>query len=63
MESCAGTIKTELVMTGYESIEYAGREIEEYINYHNTIRRPSSLDYKSPTSFELAVPSQRQLCP
>ncbi len=63
MESCFGTIKTELEMTSYESIEYARREIEEYINYFNAIRRHSSLDYKSPTSFELAVQSQRQPCP
>lgn len=54
MESCFGTIKTELEMTCYQSLEDARREIEEYINYYNAIRRHSSLDYLSPTSFELA---------
>lgn len=55
MESCFGTIKTELEMTNYASLEEARREIEEYINYYNAIRRHSSLDYQSPTSFELAL--------
>lgn len=54
MESCFGTIKTELEMTSYPSLEIARREIEEYMNYYNAIRRHSSLDYQSPTSFELA---------
>ncbi|MCA9181795.1 MAG: IS3 family transposase [Planctomycetales bacterium] len=55
MESCFGTIKTELEMTKYASLEEARSEIEEYINYYNAIRRHSSLDYQSPTSFELAL--------
>ena len=55
MESCFGTIKTELEMTQYATIDQARREIEEYINYYNAIRRHSSLDYLSPTSFELAL--------
>lgn len=54
MESCFGTIKTELEMTCYQSLEHAHREIEEYINYYNALRRHSSLDYLSPTSFERA---------
>lgn len=54
MESCFGTIKTELEMTSYPSLCIARREIEEYINYYNAIRRHSSLDYQSPTCFELA---------
>jgi putative transposase len=54
MESCFGTIKTELEMTSYQSLDHAKREIEEYINYYNAIRRHSSLEYLSPTSFELA---------
>lgn len=52
MESCFGTIKTELEMATYPSLEEAYREIQEYINYYNTIRRHSSLDYLSPTRFE-----------
>lgn len=54
MESCFGTLKTEMEMATYDSIESARREIKQYVNYYNTIRRHSSIDYKSPTSFELA---------
>lgn len=35
MESCFGTIKTELEMTTYQSFDQARREIQEYINYYN----------------------------
>lgn len=52
MESCFGTIKTELELTTYPSREKAQREIREYINYYNTLRRHSSIDYLSPTRFE-----------
>jgi putative transposase len=52
MESCFGTIKTELELTSYPSREEAQREIQEYINYYNTLRRHSSIDYLSPTRFE-----------
>ena len=45
MESCFGTIKTELEMSNYATLEIAQREIQEYVNYYNTIRRHSSLDY------------------
>ena len=34
MESCFGTIKTELEMTTYDSFEKALHEIREYINYY-----------------------------
>jgi transposase InsO family protein len=54
MESCFGTIKTEMEMTSYESLAHARREIEEYVNYYNAIRRHSSIGYNSPTSFEQA---------
>lgn len=53
MESCFGTIKTELEMTAYQSFDEALKEIQEYINYFNTIRRHSSIDYLSPNRFEL----------
>jgi transposase InsO family protein len=53
MESCFGTIKTELEMTTYQSFNEALTEIQEYINYFNSIRRHSSLDYQSPNRFEL----------
>jgi len=52
MESCFGTIKTELEMTTYDSFENAMEDISEYINYYNVIRRHSAIDYLSPTSFE-----------
>lgn len=54
MESCFGTIKTELEIKAYPSFAEAGREIREYINYYNTIRRHSALGYQSPNRFELA---------
>lgn len=53
MESCFGTIKTELEITTYTSLEEALKEIKEYINYYNNQRRHSSIDYLSPNSFEL----------
>jgi transposase InsO family protein len=53
MESCFGTIKTELEMTTYQSMEEALQEIREYINYYNSIRRHSSIDYQSPNRFEM----------
>jgi putative transposase len=52
IESCFGTIKTELEMTEYESIAWARAEIASYIAYYNTERRHSSLEYLSPTQFE-----------
>ena len=52
MESCFGTIKTELEMTTYDSFENAMKDISEYINYYNVIRRHSAIEYLSPTSFE-----------
>jgi len=55
MESCFGTIKTELEMTTYDSLEKALQEIREYINYYNVLRRHSAIDYLSPTSFENTI--------
>lgn len=52
MESCFGTIKTELEMKTYTSLQQASTEIREYINYYNVLRRHSAIDYLSPTSFE-----------
>ena len=60
MESCFGTIKTELEMTDYENIESARREIATYIAYYyNNTRRHSSLDYLTPTQFELTKHARR----
>lgn len=52
MESCFGTIKTELEMTAYASLAEAFHEIQEYINYYNTFRRHSAIDYQTPNRFE-----------
>jgi transposase InsO family protein len=52
MESCFGTIKTELEMTEYESSSQARNEIASYLAYYNTERRHSALDYLSPIAFE-----------
>jgi len=52
MESCFGTLKSELEMERYPNIEIARSEIETYIRYYNTRRIHSSLDYVSPLDFE-----------
>jgi transposase InsO family protein len=52
MESCFGTIKTELDMTEYENIRQARSEIASYLAYYNTERRHSALDYLRPAAFE-----------
>lgn len=54
MESCFGTIKTELEMEYYESQTAARREVGKYIAYYNTRRRHSSLGYLAPEQFELS---------
>jgi transposase InsO family protein len=53
MESCFGTIKTELEMESYENERLARTEIRAYIRYYNTRRRHSSLDYLTPEEFEV----------
>ena len=55
MESCFGTIKTELEMTTYGALKTALEEIRDYINYYNVLRRHSAIDYLSPTSFEATI--------
>ena len=52
MESCFGTIKTELEMTEYENHRTAHREIGEYIHYYLTERKHSALGYLTPQQFE-----------
>ncbi len=56
MESCFGTIKTELEMVDYESIAQAIREFGEYIRYYNLERKHSALDYLTPHQFEASQP-------
>jgi transposase InsO family protein len=52
MESCFGTIKNELDMTEYKTMQDAKREIQSYISYYNTERKHSSLGYRTPIQFE-----------
>lgn len=55
MESCFGTLKTEMSMTEYKSMAVARRELMEYIEYYNTQRRHSSLGYLTPAEYEAAA--------
>jgi putative transposase len=57
MESCFGTIKTELEMTEYENHREAEYELREYIRYYNLERKHSALDYLTPAQFEAIHPS------
>ena len=55
MESCFGTIKTELEMTEYQDSRQARHDIASYLAYYNHDRRHSSLDYLSPAAFEAQI--------
>jgi transposase InsO family protein len=59
LESCFGTIKTELEMTEYEDCRQARSEIASYLAYYNADRRHSSLDYLSPIAFEAQLTHSR----
>ena len=52
MESCYGTVKTELEMVEYANGPEAVRELSAYVRYYNTSRRHSALGYVSPAEFE-----------
>ena len=52
MESCFGTMKTELQLEDYASDAEAKRELAEYVNYYNLDRLHSSLGYVTPSEFE-----------
>jgi putative transposase len=52
MESCFGTLKTELELAAYSSHSEAIRELSSYIRYYNADRRHSSLGYATPIEFE-----------
>ena len=55
MESCFGTIKTELEMTEYQDSRQARHDIASYLAYYNHERRHSSLEYLRPTTFEAKI--------
>ena len=57
MESCFGTIKTELEMTEYENHRAAEYELTDYAAYYNLERKHSSLNYLTPAQFEAIHPS------
>lgn len=52
MESCFGTIKSELELAEYADSTAAIRELRGYVGYYNVSRRHSSLGYLTPTEFE-----------
>jgi putative transposase len=58
LESCFGTIKTELEMTEYEDKPGALRDIASYLAYYNLERRHSKLNYLSPNAFEALTAHQ-----
>ena len=59
MESCFGTIKTELELVEYRSSAEALRELSNYIRYYNAERLHSSLGYVSPAEFETQPAPQK----
>ena len=59
MESCFGTVKTELELVEYRNSAEALRELMAYIRYYNGDRRHSSLGYISPSQFETVQSTQK----
>ncbi len=52
MESCFGTIRTEMEMTEYEDMTTALNEVRGYVSYYNFERKHSRLGYLTPATFE-----------
>lgn len=52
MESCFGTLKTELEMKPYANASLARKELPAFIRYYNTRRRHSALHYLTPEKYE-----------
>ena len=59
MESCFGTIKTELELVEYRSSAEALRELTSYVRYYNIERLHSSLGYVPPAQFETQPAPQK----
>jgi putative transposase len=59
MESCFGTVKTELELVEYRTSAEALRELSSYIRYYNAERLHSSLGYVSPAQFETHAPLEK----
>ena len=55
IESCFGTIKTEMEMVEYGNHRTAEKEIAEYIAYYNTQRKHSGISYLTPANFEVSL--------
>jgi putative transposase len=55
MESCFGTLKTELEMKAYPNPHVARKEVPDYIRYYNTRRRHSALGYLTPEAYETMI--------
>jgi putative transposase len=55
MESCFGKLKTEMEITCFDNLQKAEREIADFINYYNQLRRHSALDYLTPNQYELQL--------
>ena len=60
MESCFGTIKTELELVDYADGSEAVRELGEYVRYYNLERRHPALGYDTPTEFETNLNPSRK---
>ena len=52
LESCWGTLKRELEVAEYESVESARAIVGEYVRYYRFERKHSSLGYLTPHQFE-----------
>jgi transposase InsO family protein len=61
MESCFGTLKTELEMEPYSNERTARKEIPDYIRYYNTRRRHSALGYLTPEAYETMISGGAQV--